>query len=89
MYGAPAAESERSGSREVVRVQVRVEHVLDPEPSQLRCPQVELGRLDGIDHCAGLFPPTAEQVRNGDGRIGMKELTKDHLALPERFKPRM
>ena len=78
-YSAPAASRERAPGRDMVGMDMRIDHVEDAHAR--RRGRLEIGRdvADGIDDGRGRLAAAAEEVGGGDG-IGMKKLSQDHGA---------
>ena len=57
---------------------VRIHDVPDSHPEVGRRPQVVLGRVHRINYDARTLAPAAQEVGDGDNRIGMEELAEDH-----------
>jgi hypothetical protein len=74
-----------AADRQVIRVDVRVHDVADPEPRRRCGAEVGFSLADGIDDRPHAMTAAAEEIRRGDHGIGMEILAQYHDRRPSRI----
>lgn len=73
---------EVSACGDVIGMNVGIDDVADLHPAFFRHAQIERGCVNRVAHGGQAFATSTEHVRRRDEGLSLKQLPKDHLALP-------